>query len=200
MADLILACSRSGHPAVAAERLRRAALRLAPPEVPRREPLLLETAGVHRRHRQPHRAGRLPPRRPRRTGAAGAAAASCVGGLFGKPGAWWRAGAEAPGGTYALARWDADSVELVSDICASRTLWYALTEEAFLASTSQRALVMLLGGFELLPEATACFLSSGTLGPEVSWDARMRRVPPDARAVLDRALVASRGRRRRRSS
>ncbi|HET6474477.1 MAG TPA: hypothetical protein VFH93_00130, partial [Thermoleophilia bacterium] len=31
------------------------------------------------------------------------------------------------------------------------------------------------------------FLSSGTLGPEVSWDARLRRLPPDARAVLDRA-------------
>ncbi len=46
---------------------------------------------------------------------------------------------------------------------------------------------MLLGGFELHPEATACFLSSGTLGPESSWDARLRRIPPDARVRLDRA-------------
>ena len=89
-------------------------------------------------------------------------------------------------GHLALARWDADSVELISDICASRTLWYVLKEDMLLASTSQRALVTLLGSFELLPEATACFLSSGTLGPEVSWDARLRRLPPDSRAVLDR--------------
>ncbi len=46
MADLILACARPGRPGIAAERLRRAALRLAPPEVPLREPLLVETAGV----------------------------------------------------------------------------------------------------------------------------------------------------------
>ena len=36
----------------------------------------------------------------------------CVGGLFGTPGAWWQVGAEAPEGTYALARWDAGAVEL----------------------------------------------------------------------------------------
>ena len=113
--------------------------------------------------------------------------AACVGGLFGKPGAWWQTGADAPEGTYALVRWNADTVELLSDICASRTLWYAHTDDAFFASTSQRAIVMLLRSFELLPEATACFLSSGTLGPEVSWDARLRRLPPDSRAVLDRA-------------
>ena len=111
---------------------------------------------------------------------------ACVGGLFGDPGSWWRTGSAAPDGTYALARWDARAVELLSDICASRTLWYALGDDAFLASTSQRALVMLLGGFELEPEATACFLTSGTLGPEVSWDARLRRLPPDARVALDR--------------
>ena len=46
MADLILACPREGHAPFAAERLRRAALRLAPPEVPPREPLLLESDGV----------------------------------------------------------------------------------------------------------------------------------------------------------
>ena len=110
-----------------------------------------------------------------------------VGGLFGDPGSWWHIGATTPEGTYALARWDVDVVELISDSCASRTIWYTRTEDAFLASTSQRALIMLLGSFELEPEATACFLSSGTLGPTVSWDARLRRLPPNARAVLGRA-------------
>jgi hypothetical protein len=189
VADLILACSRNGRPAIAAERLRGAALRLAPPEVPLREPRMIGAAGVVAAVANPTDEGVVLPRglgddAGEPGGPPGGAV--CLGGLFGDPGAWWRIGAEAPEGTYALARWDADAVELLSDVCASRTLWYALTEDAFVASTSQRALVMLLGGFELLPEATACFLSSGTLGPEVSWDARLRRLPPDARGVLDR--------------
>ena len=170
-----------------ADRLRRAALRLAPPEVPVREPLLLETAGGTAAIANPTAEGVFLHGVEDGSGVEPTGGGACVGGLFGKLGPWWQAGADPPEGSYALARWDADTVELVSDICGSRTLWYALTDEAFLASTSQRALVMLLGGFELHPEATACFLSSGTLGPEVSWDARIRRVPPDARAVLDRA-------------
>lgn len=86
-----------------------------------------------------------------------------------------------------MARWDERRVELLTDACAARTLWYALTADAFLASTSQRALVALLGSFELEPEAVSWMLSAGTLGPEVAWDARLARVPPDARLTLDRA-------------
>ena len=193
MADLILTCTRRDRPA-AADRVRRVALRLAPPEVPVREPLMLESAGVAVAVANPTTEGVWvhggdgthadePVARPD----APAGGACCVGGLFGRPGSWWRTGSEAPEGTYALIRWDADAVDLVADICASRTLWYVLTDDAFLASTSQRALVMLLGGFELQPEATACFLSSGTLGPEVSWDARLCRVQPGVRIALDRA-------------
>lgn len=193
MADLILACTRNGRPA-AADRVRRAALRLAPPEVPVREPLVLESAGIAAAVANPTPEGvwvhdgdgtHADESVARAEGPA--SGACCVGGLFGRPGSWWRTGTEAPEGTYALVRWDADAVDLVADICASRTLWYVLTDDAFLASTSQRALVMLLGGFELRPEATACFLSSGTLGPEVSWDARLRRVQPGVRIALDRA-------------
>ena len=193
MADLILACTRGGRPA-AADRVRRAALRLAPPEVPVREPLVLESAGVVAAVANPtaegvwvHGGDATPADEPVARPDVPVGGACCVGGLFGRPGSWWRTGSEAPEGTYALVRWDADAVDLVADICASRTLWYALTDDAFLASTSQRALVMLLGGFELQTEATACFLSSGTLGPEVSWDARLRRVQPGVRIALDRA-------------
>ncbi|HET6497099.1 MAG TPA: hypothetical protein VFH61_17255 [Thermoleophilia bacterium] len=184
MADVIVACTRSGSQAGAAERLRNAALRLAPPELPAREPLLFESAEVVAAVANPTEEGVW-----LHDGREGATVrgAVCVGGLFGTPGAWWRPGSEAPDGTYGLARWDARTVELVADICATRTLWYTLSEDGFFASTSQRALVTLLGGFDLLPEAVACFLSTGTLGPDASWDARIRRVPPDARAVLDRA-------------
>ena len=193
MADLVLACTRSGRP-VAADRVRSAALRLAPPEVPVREPLVLESAGVAAAVANPtaegvwvHGGDATDADEPVARPDVPAGGACCVGGLFGRPGSWWRTGSEAPEGTYALVRWDADVVDLIADICASRTLWYVLTDDAFLASTSQRALVMLLGGFELQPEATACLLSSGTLGPEVSWDARLRRVQPGVRIALDRA-------------
>ena len=187
MGVLIVVCPRPGRPAIVAERLRSAALRLAPPEMPIREPMLLETAGVVAAVANPTDEGVWLHDNEDQPGGDTPGGGAAVGGLFGDNGSWWHAKSAAPEGTYALARWDAHVVELVADICGSRTIWYALTQDVFLASTSQRALVMLLGSFELLPEATACFLSSGTLGPTVSWDARIRRVPPDARAVLDRA-------------
>ena len=186
MADLILACARPGRPAVAAGSLRRAALRLAPPDVPLREPRLLQSIGVVVAVANPTAEGVFLHGHADERGEASRGGA-CVGGLFGPPGSWWNVGGEPPDGTYALARWDADTVELLSDVCASRTLWYALTDDAFLASTSQRALVMLLGRFELELEAVSCFLSSGTLGPTVAWDDRVRRLLPDARITLDRA-------------
>jgi len=184
LADLIIACARRGHPPFTAERLRRAALRLAPPEVPARAPLLLETGGVVAAVANPTEQGVWlhGGEAPRAAPGGGV----CVGGLFGATGGWWQTGAAEPDGTYALARWDEGTIELLADICASRTLWYVLTDAHFLASTSQRALVALLGSFELQPEAVASLLVTGTLGPEAAWDARIRRLPPDGRAILDR--------------
>ena len=111
----------------------------------------------------------------------------CLGGLFGTGERWSETGAPAPDGTYALVRYDAGAVELLTDVTASRTIWWTQTDEALLASTSQRALVALLGDLRLDPAATAWLLSSGTLGPETAWDARLHVLPPDARLVLDRA-------------
>lgn len=109
-----------------------------------------------------------------------------LGGLFGLPSGWSRVGAAAPDGTYALARYDADTVELLTDVCATRAVWWTLTKDSLLASTSQRALVALLGDLELDPVAAAWLLSSGTLGPETAWDRRLKPLPPDSRLVLDR--------------
>ena len=176
MADLIVVCPRRPDLPAGEERLRRAALRLAPPELPVREPLLLESAGVTAAVANPTTEGvKL------REGGV------WLGGLFGEPGSWWQVGGERPEGTYALVRWDADVLEVVADVCATRTLWYSLTDDAFLVSTSQRALVALLGSFELLPEATAGFMATGSPGPGLSWDARLRPLPSDARITLDRA-------------
>lgn len=198
MADMILACVRDGRPGVAADDVRRAALRLAPPELPPREPLLLESAGVVVAVANPTAEGvRLHAAAVRLEGDGrrdhdagppdGASSACCLGVLIGRDDAWWRVSADPPEGTYCLARWDVGTIELVSDICASRTLWYALTDDLFVASTSQRAVVTLLRSFELLPAATAGYMAVGSPGPGVSWDARLDWVPSDARATLDRA-------------
>ena len=121
-----------------------------------------------------------------REGPAPGAAAVLLGAIIGEAGDWWRVGAAPPDGAYALVRSDDDGVELVTDGAASRTLWYAHDEQRFLASTSQRALVMLLGSFDLDAQTVAWLHSSGTLGPEGSWDARVRRLAPDSSLRLQR--------------
>ena len=95
-------------------------------------------------------------------------------------------GSALPDGTFALVRSDEAKAELCSDFAGSRTIWYAQSERRFFASTSQRALVCLLEGFDLNRTAVAWFLSSGSLGPSDAWDKRLRRLPRGARLELDK--------------
>jgi len=111
----------------------------------------------------------------------------CIGTFFGSGGDWHRPGGDRPEGCYALLRSDASRIELVADAAATRTIWYVAVPDLFVASTSQRAIVMLLGSFEPSRSAVAWMLSSGTLGPDTGWDARLRQVLPGERVVLDRA-------------
>jgi hypothetical protein len=100
---------------------------------------------------------------------------------------WHVPGAALPDGSFALLRADDARVELVADSVGSRTLWYTFTEHELIVSTSQRALVTLLGSFEPNREVLPWMLSSGTLGPTASWDSRVHRVQPGERVLLDRA-------------
>jgi hypothetical protein len=111
----------------------------------------------------------------------------CVGALLDGAKDWHRPGSPPPDGSYALLRSSADSVELVADPAGSRTIWYALTEDRLVASTSQRAIVAVLGSFALCRDALAWMLSSGTLGPFGAWDTRLQHLRPGERVVLDRA-------------
>jgi len=99
---------------------------------------------------------------------------------------WHRPGAARPDGAYALFRSDADVVEVVTDSLASRTVWYLQTDDFFVASTSQRAIVALLGSFEFNPAVIPWMLSSGTLGPGLSWDRRIRCLEGASILTLDR--------------
>jgi asparagine synthetase B (glutamine-hydrolysing) len=110
----------------------------------------------------------------------------CLGRFFEPPGRWHTPGTPPPDGSYAVCRSDPRFVELVTDAVASRTLWYSLTERFFLASTSQRAVVALLGDFDLNAEAVSWMVTAGHLGPWLSWDRRMKRTPSSSRVVLDR--------------
>ncbi|RJQ54029.1 MAG: hypothetical protein C4530_17210 [Desulfobacteraceae bacterium] len=99
---------------------------------------------------------------------------------------WFRPGEETPEGSFALFKADRRFIELATDIVGSRTIWYAQTPEVFIAATSQRALVYFLQSFEPNEEAFAWMLSGGTLGPGLSWDRRVRFLPPNSRLLLDR--------------
>lgn len=99
---------------------------------------------------------------------------------------WWSPGAAVPDGCFALLRADAEAIELVADSTASRTIWYAMTDDAFIASTSQRAIVMCLASFRANRTAVSWMISSASLGPDIGWDARLACVPPGGRVRLDR--------------
>ena len=88
-------------------------------------------------------------------------------------------------GSYASFR-GGDTVEIATDAVASRSVWVALTDELFIASTSQRAIPYFLGSFELDRRAVAWMLSAGCTGPGIAWDARARPLGPQARASFDR--------------
>lgn len=100
---------------------------------------------------------------------------------------WSIAGTEVPDGNFAMFRADKDWVELVSDIVGSRTIWYYKDEEIFIASTSQRAIVSILGSYEFDDRVIPWMLSNGMLGPSLSWDRRVTCVPVDSVVRLNRA-------------
>ena len=111
----------------------------------------------------------------------------CLGHIVNPRGDWWKPGAEAPDGSYALFRSDDRHVELLTDVVASRTIWYAKTDDCFLASSSQRAIVSFLQNFQPNYDASLWMLSSGSLGPGQSWDRRICCLCGDSRLRLNRA-------------
>ncbi|WP_020529658.1 asparagine synthase-related protein [Flexithrix dorotheae] len=91
-----------------------------------------------------------------------------------------------PDGSFALFR-DGDKFsEVVSDPAASRTIWYYIDQHMFVASTSQRAIVLLVGTFEFDKRVIPWILSTGSLGPLYSWDKRIKRIPSDSSIILDK--------------
>src|SRR5919107_3023354 len=92
-----------------------------------------------------------------------------------------------PDGSYALFRGNSKYVEVVSDVVASRTIWYFKNDEMFISSTSQRAIIFFLRSFVFNEAVIPWVLSSGTLGPAHSWDSRIKSLPADSSIGLDRS-------------
>ena len=89
--------------------------------------------------------------------------------------------------SYALFRRDENTVELVSDIVSSRTIWYVQTEKCITASTSQRAIVFFLQDFKPNKAVFSWMLSSGTVGPGLSWDSRIQCLSGNSLLFLGRS-------------
>ena len=175
MSGLIVACARPGvELPFSAKDVGTVAARLSPDHIAPRAPLIVEEPGLIVAVVNPI------PDLPATTGAV------CLGGLVGGAGGWSATGSGRPDGSYAVCRWDAGRLELVSDNLASRTVWYVRDGDLFLASTSQRALVCLLGDLRLDDAAVAWLASSGTLGPDHGWDVRLQRLPAATVLSLDR--------------
>jgi len=109
-----------------------------------------------------------------------------VGSFIGDYETWYIPQSEHPDGSYALFRENNEFVEVLSDPAASRTIWYYFDDQLLIASTSQLAIVRYLGDFEFNHDAIPWILSSGTLGPSLSWDKRLLRIMSDCSIILNK--------------
>ena len=174
MSKLLVVCTRTGAPLPAA-RIAHACALMGADNLPASQPEMLSAPGLV--------VALVPPSGlvPRK------GTSICLGQMFGPSDGWHEPGGAVPDGTFALLRASDARLELVSDMVGSRSVFYALEGDLFVASSSQRAIVAVLGSFEPDPRALPWMLSAGSLGPEAAWDARIRRLGADARVTLDRA-------------
>ncbi len=173
LAGVILVGARDHEAAIPAEVVRRCAVRLCPDNIRPNPPLVLDEPGFARVVVNPVEGVRADDQ------------GVLLGVLF-EDADWSALGSPPPDGTFAIVRHNADRVELLTDVFASRTIWYLHTDDLFLAATSQRALVTLTGEYAPCPEAVTWMAASGNLGPQHGWDRRFKRVPPATRLCLDR--------------
>lgn len=99
---------------------------------------------------------------------------------------WYQPKSYYPDGSFAIFRQDDSFFEAVSDAAASRTIWYYFDDEQLVVSTSQRAIVSYLQSFEFNELVIPWMLSTGSLGPYLSWDKRINSIKPDSSLLLDK--------------
>lgn len=175
MAKFILICTRNGKQIDSfSKKIQTLSKRLIPDNISPDPPLIIQEKGLSISIFNP--CSNLPVEKT----------SVCMGNLLQPRDDWWRPSAEIPDGSYALFRSDKDTIELISDYLGSRTIWYIHTDNEFIASTSQRAIIFFLQDFQPNPDVYPWMLSSGTLGPGLSWDTRIKFLAGNTRLILDR--------------
>jgi hypothetical protein len=109
-----------------------------------------------------------------------------LGASFDQVNNWFEIGQNDLDGSFAIFRNSEQYAEICSDMGGTRSIWYYIDEEYFIAATSQRAIIMFLRSFHFDERVIPWMLSSGTLGPYISWDKRIKLLPPDASVLLDK--------------
>lgn len=111
--------------------------------------------------------------------------AVCMGRMIPSKKDWHKPGGPIPDGSFGIIRGNRNTIELISDMTGSRTIYYYLLEDLFVASTSQRAIMHFMESFIPDETAIAWMVSTGSLGPTQSWDERVKSLPPDTCVKLD---------------
>jgi hypothetical protein len=109
-----------------------------------------------------------------------------LGALYEEVKEWDLIGQQKIDGSYGIFRDDENYAQICSDMGGTRSIWYYVDQEYFIASTSQRAIVMFLGSFELDQNVVPWMLSTGTLGPYFSWDRRIKLLPADSTLTFNK--------------
>lgn len=104
---------------------------------------------------------------------------------FGEKEGWDEVESFVPDGNYIIFRNNKSKIEILSDVLATRALWYYHDSDIFVASTSQRAVIQYIGNFSFNKNIIPWMLANGMLGPGQSWDKRISLLPPDSSLLLD---------------
>lgn len=87
--------------------------------------------------------------------------------------------------TDATLRLDSPSIRITAPKVAWRTLWVCQDEHVTVVATSLRQCAFLLGGLQPDEHSPTQFLLTGTLGPERSWDHRVRQLQGGESVEID---------------
>lgn len=109
----------------------------------------------------------------------------CLGQILGNCDGWDIPLSLYPDGAFCLFRSNGNILEIVSDVVGSRTMWYYFDMEVFIASNSQRAIISLINSYSLNKAVIPWMLSTGTMGPFLSWDERISMLEINSNLILD---------------
>jgi asparagine synthetase B (glutamine-hydrolysing) len=111
----------------------------------------------------------------------------CHGKMINPASNWWQPNEPVPDGSFALYRGSEQTVEVTTDIVASKTVWYYFDKDIFISSTSQRAILFFIGSFQFNKAVIPWMLATGSTGPEHSWDKRLKMMKASSSIILDRS-------------